>query len=75
MKRNLKINQRNWYGDYHGPWEFHYDNNTLMSKGEFINGKRHGPWEYYSLNKKIFAKGAWKNHKEIGLWYEDKFED
>ena len=64
---NKKIN-----GKRDGYWEWHYNDENLLSKGHYKDGKKYGYWEgYYFQNKfqnKLCYKGNYKDGKEIGYW-------
>ena len=63
-----KINQYNEKCQRHGLWEYHWDNDQLMIKGTYVNGKFHGLWEHYYLNGQLICKGTYANGKHHGLW-------
>ena len=43
--------------------EYYYDNNTLQSKGSWINGMKSGAWQYFNENGTISQRGFYVNDK------------
>jgi antitoxin component YwqK of YwqJK toxin-antitoxin module len=66
-KENL-INLYNEKGKRHGYWEIYYENDQLMSKGNYVNDKEHGYWEWYHDNGQLDSKGNYLNGKLHGYW-------
>jgi periplasmic protein TonB len=56
-----------------GLWTDWYDDGSLDSKGEFINGKRENTCEWYFRNGQISARETFKNDErtEWEFWNED----
>jgi antitoxin component YwqK of YwqJK toxin-antitoxin module len=49
--------------------------NVLLSKGNYLHGKKHGYFEIYHPNGKLSCKGNYLNDRPIGQWeffYEDE---
>ena len=68
IKKENLINLYNERGEKHGYWEEYYENDQLMSKGDYLNGKAHGLWEFYYVNGQLWYKGDYLNGKAHGLW-------
>jgi len=51
-----------------GKWKVHFEDGTLWSEGEYIEGKRSGTAKNYYPNGKLRYEGQFKEDKKIGRW-------
>jgi antitoxin component YwqK of YwqJK toxin-antitoxin module len=52
-----------------GLWKYYAeDGSTLMSEGEFTNGKRSGEWKTYYPSGKVASSGYYENDVPVGRW-------
>jgi len=57
-----------------GYWEHMYNNNTISSKGYFVDNKKEGYWESYYVNNKIKVKCNF-NRGHISGYIETYYEN
>lgn len=56
-----------------GIWET-YENNILISMGDYKDGKKEGIWQYWYDNGQKMEEGNYRNGLKIGIWvkwYQD----
>ena len=57
-----------------GHWVYYYEDGTLWSEAEYLNGERHGKSAVYYENGKVRYTGNYKDGKTVGKWlfYDEK---
>ncbi len=55
-------------GDFNGYFEDYSTDNTLRTKGAYVNGIKHGYFEFYHPNGGTMSKGYYENNEPVGIW-------
>ena len=55
-------------GQRTGLWKVYFEDGTLWSEGEYVDGKRNGTAKNYYPNGKLRYEGMFKQDQKIGRW-------
>jgi antitoxin component YwqK of YwqJK toxin-antitoxin module len=55
-------------GDFNGYFEDYSIDNTLRTKGVYVNGVKHGYFEFYHPSGGTLSRGYYENNKPVGIW-------
>lgn len=64
--RKLSTDGQRWVR--HGKFEQYAEDGTLLSEGQYVDGKEEGIWRYYHPDGNLAAEGRYSQGAEVGRW-------
>jgi antitoxin component YwqK of YwqJK toxin-antitoxin module len=52
----------------HGLFVEYQENGTVVSEGQYVNGKEDVPWRDFHPNGQPASEGCYRKGKEVGVW-------
>ncbi|PTB22165.1 hypothetical protein C9I57_04445 [Trinickia symbiotica] len=64
--RKLSSDGQRWIR--HGRYEHYAVDGTLLSEGQYVDGKEEGVWRDYQPNGNLAAEGQYSQGEQVGHW-------